>query len=104
MQAGKLRYPVDIEKLSRTQDPQTGEIIEGWSLLARVWTNIIGISGREFLAASAEQSSTTYRATLRFRDDLDTSMRIKRDGKAYNIRAILPDDRGAFMTLMLERI
>ncbi len=101
---GKLRYPVEIERVTLTQDPNTGEVTESWSRFAKVWARILGISGREFLAAAAEQSSTTYRMTAYYRGDIDTAMRVKHQGQHYNIRAILPDDRQVFMTLMLERI
>lgn len=104
MTIGKLRYPVDIEQLTLTQDPVTGEMTEGWSLLAKVWARILGVSGKEFLAASAEQASTTYRMTAYFRADVDTTMRVNHAGSTYNIRAILPDDRQAFMTVMLEKV
>ena len=101
---GKLRYPVDIEQVSYTQDPITGEMTETWALFAKVWARILGVSGKEFLAASAEQSSTTYRMTAYYRDDVDTAMRVKHQGQYFNVRAILPDDGQVFMTLMLERI
>lgn len=101
---GKLRYPVEIEHVTWTQNPVTGEMTESWSRFAKVWARILGVSGREFLAAAAEQASTTYRMTAYYRDDVTTAMRVKHQGQHFNIRAILPDDRQAFMTLMLEKI
>ncbi|WP_422667054.1 phage head closure protein [Billgrantia montanilacus] len=50
-------------------------ITEEWAVIAQDWASIVGVSGREFIATSAEQSETTYRVTMRYRPDLDTSMR-----------------------------
>mgnify|MGYP001585313040 FL=1 len=70
MVIGKLRHPMDIQKPSYTQDPETGEVTETWAFVAREWAGAEGISGKEFVAAGAEQSSTTVRVTLRYRPDL----------------------------------
>lgn len=100
MDIGQLRHPVEIQGKTLTQDPYTGEISEGWGVIGQEWASIVGVSGREFIAASAEQSETTYRVTLRYRPDLDASMRLESDGVTYGIKAVLPDNKRRFMTCM----
>lgn len=102
MQIGKLRHPIDIQKPEYTQDPESGEMYETWVRVAREWARAEGISGKEFVAAAAEQSSTTVRVTLRYREDLTTSMRFKHVGKVYNIKAILPDNDHKLLVCMCE--
>lgn len=101
--AGRLRHPITIEQLTLTQDPNTGEMTESWSTLASEWAAIEGVSGREFLQSSAEQSETTYRITMRQRT-LDTTMRIVSDGVTYGIETILPDNRDSQITVMAKVI
>ena len=102
MMIGKLRHPIDIEKPGYQQDPVTGEMIETWVRLAREWARVEGISGKEFVAAGAQQSTTTVRVTLRYRADLTASMRFKHMGKIYNIKAILPDNERKLQVCMCE--
>ncbi|WP_288078389.1 phage head closure protein [Pseudomonas sp.] len=102
MMIGKLRHPIDIEKRSYRQDPVTGEMLETWASLAREWARAEGISGKEFVAAGAQQSTTTVRVTLRYRADLTTSMRFRHVGKIYNIKAILPDNERKLLVCMCE--
>lgn len=104
MRIGQLRYRVDVEHKVTTQDPEYGTDIVTWALLAQAWAKVIGISGREYLQSNLEHAATTYRVTMRYRADIDTSMRIKHAGKYYGIEAILPDDRQELMTLMCNLV
>jgi len=92
MQAGKLRYPVSIEKPIDTRTP-SGGLIRTWEEVSREWVDIESISGKEFMAAQALQAQTIYKITLRYRDDLVSSWRIRQGVKLYEITAVLPDSR-----------
>lgn len=100
MDIGQLRHPVEIQAFTKRQDPNTGLISQEWATIGQEWASIVGVSGREFIAASAEQSETTYRVTLRYRPDLDASMHLESDGVTYGIKAILPDNKRRFITCM----
>lgn len=102
MMIGKLRHPIDIQEPAYQQNPETGEMTETWATLSREWARIEGISGREFVAAGAQQNVTTVRVTLRYRANLDTTMRFKHSGKVYNIKAALPDNGGKLLVCMCE--
>lgn len=90
LEAGRLRHRVSIERIVRTQDPDTGAITEYWVEIARVWAAIEPLSAREFVQSAAGQSEVTGRITIRSRDILATD-RITRPGIVYNIRGVLPD-------------
>lgn len=102
MQAGKLRYPVNIEKYTWRQDPMTGELIEEWVPISREWADIESISGKEFMAAQSLRSETVYRIKLRYREDLDTTWRIREGQNLYAITAILPDSRRRILEVMCK--
>ena len=101
MLAGKLRYPVSIEKPVDVRD-KLGGFIRTWVEVSREWVDIEGISGSEFVAAQALQAQTIYKINLRFRDELEASWRIREGVKLYEITAILPDSRRRRLELMCK--
>lgn len=104
MQAGKLRHRVTIQQRSQTQDPNTGEIVTAWVDVATVWAAVEPLSAREFIAAQAGQSQITARATIRYTDAVDATMRLLHNGAAYNIEGVLPDPKSGrhYLTLPLS--
>lgn len=102
--AGKLRHWVELQKDVGAQDPETGEPIANWQTIAELWAEIVMSSAREFIAASAEQSKVNGRMTIRYREDIDASMRILYRGKYYDILGIMEDDDSMLehMTLMIS--
>jgi SPP1 family predicted phage head-tail adaptor len=103
MRAGALRQRVDIQAAGQTQDPSTGEMVDGWSDVAsKVPASVEPVSGREFIASQAAQSEITSRIVIRYRPGLSTTMRVIHRGLIYNIEGILPDkDSGKeYLTLM----
>lgn len=102
MDIGKMRHPVTIRALQMVQDPQTGEMVEGWEDLATVWASIEGIWGREYMAASAERALTSHRITMHHRDDLTADMRLYSAPTEYQVKAILPNNDRSFLTVMCE--
>lgn len=89
--AGKLRHWVELQQPNITQDPETGEQVTHWATFAEVWADIAPASGREFLAAAAEQSEVRGRITIRYRDGIDATQRVLYRGKWYAILAALED-------------
>lgn len=92
--AYRLRHRIRIERPGYTQDPVTGEMTQGWELVAdKVPAAIEPLSAREFIAAQAVQSAVTARIVIRRRDGVDATMRIIHRGKIYNIHGVLPDPK-----------
>lgn len=91
MRAGKLRHRVKLEKPGLTQDPVTGEMVNGWQLVGTVWASVEALSVREYIQSQATQSAISARVTIRYRSDVDATMRLTHRGKIYNIEGALPD-------------
>lgn len=89
--AGKLRHRAELQEQQVEQDLVTGEMLTTWVTIARPWAEIVPLSAREFIAASAEQSEARARITIRYRQDVNASMRIVHRGMAYNILGVLAD-------------
>lgn len=109
LDAGKLRHRLTIQRLENIEDSSgevqdsNGDLIQEWVNVATVWGAIEPLSGREFIAAQAEQSKVVARITIRYRNDIDASMRIFHAYKDtyYNIEGILADKESGLEYLTL---
>ena len=95
MQAGRLRHLIRIERPVQTRSGDRGGYTTTWqTVVDDLPADVIPLSGRELLAAQSTQSEITTRCTIRWRDDLNATMRVVHTccgGAVHNIRAILPD-------------
>lgn len=89
--AGELRHLVRIEKPQSYQNHETGELCTRWVMVAQVYAQIVPSSVREFMAANAEQSEVRARIVIRYRADVNATMRIVHRGTAYQILGALAD-------------
>lgn len=92
MRAGKLRHRITFQSPGTTQDPVTGEMVQGW---ATVWDKVPAsvepLSVKDFIASSAAQSALSARIMIRYRTGVLPSMRILHRGNVYNIQGVMPD-------------
>jgi SPP1 family predicted phage head-tail adaptor len=94
LSAGRLRHRITIEKqIPGSRDPETGlASATRWSAVVEdLAAEVVPVSVREFIAAQSMQSQIVARITIRYRDGLDATMRIKHRGKIYNPQGWLPD-------------
>lgn len=106
MQAGKLRHRITFQSPGTTQDPVTGEMVQGW---ATVWDKVPAsvepLSVKDFIAAQATQSQLSACIKIRYRAGVLPSMRILHRGQIYNIEGPpMPDpDSGLeYLTLAVS--
>lgn len=90
--SGDLNHRVEIQYPQITQNPTTGEMVATWTTLAMVWASVQFQSVREFRSAAAEQSEVRGYAVIRYRDDVDATMRIVHRRKYYGILGVMPDN------------
>lgn len=105
----KLRHRVWIQALQPINpegaiQTNTGEPIEEWVNVAEVWAAIEPLSARTFVSANAQQSKVTGTITIRYRTDINPTMRLYHSAKDsyYTIEGILADkDSGLeYLTLV----
>lgn len=89
MQAGRLDQRVTIERLTTTRNPQTGAVIETWTVLAEVWAAVEPLNGRELFAAAASMAEVGTRIRMRYRPYLLNTDRINHEGKLHDIISII---------------
>lgn len=84
-----------------TQDKTTGRLTETWRDVCKIWGNIAPLSAREFLASQSIQSEITTRITIRYKKNIDSTMRLLHGGKIYNIEGVLADTKSGIEYLTL---
>lgn len=99
--AGQLRHKVLLQAKATSRSAY-GDVTMVWVDKAAVWANVAPQSGREYFAAQQAQSEVSARITIRYRDDVDPTMRVLHRNKTYNIHAVMPDDGSGLdhLTLM----
>jgi SPP1 family predicted phage head-tail adaptor len=78
MDVGPLDHRVRIEAKSVTQDPDYGTEVVTWAHLATVWANVQDAlpSRSESVTQGLEVAKNQTRVRLRYRSDIDSSMRM----------------------------
>jgi SPP1 family predicted phage head-tail adaptor len=98
--ASQLRHKVTLQAQEETRS-EYGDVIIGWVDLANVWGQVAPQSGREFFASQQAQSEVSTRITIRYRPDVDATMRVLHRGQVFGIEAAMPDDGSGYDHLTL---
>lgn len=107
MRAGKLRHRIAFQTTGQVQDPETGEMLDGWETIwDKVPASVEPLSARDLIAAQAGQSEASGRMVIRYRAGVLPTMRIIHRGDVYNIQGQpMPDpDSGLeYLTILVAK-
>ena len=99
---GDLRRRVTLEQPATTADGMGG-VSTTWTTLATVWAAVAPKGGTEKLHADQLTSTITYDVTIRYRKDVDASMRVGYEGRTLRILGVIDqDERHRFLTLSCD--
>jgi len=87
MRAGELRSRLALEIPQRISDG-AGGAATSWLEIAKIWANVTPVSASEQRSAEQRAEKITHRITLRYRNDIDATMRFTGDGRIFEIEAI----------------
>lgn len=87
MKSEDLKHKIVIQKYVNIVN-DNGFEEEIWEDYKTVWASVSNLYGREYFAAAAVQAEKTVKLTIRYTDEIDTSMRILFKDKQYNITSI----------------
>lgn len=103
---------VSILQQAKTSDLQGGhtvtwvDLVTSGATLTRFWANVRPLTAQESLAAAAINATISYVVTMRYRADVDETMRVQwtpylaTAAKTLEIHGVLPVDGGrAFIAL-----
>ncbi|MCR4265352.1 phage head closure protein [Nitratireductor sp. ZSWI3] len=94
---GALRSEMHLEAPTAIPDG-TGGHGESWSEIATLFARIEPLSASARFGAGQDHQTVTHRITLRFRDDIESGMRLVRQGRIFSILHIHdPDETGRYL-------
>ncbi|MDR1489930.1 MAG: phage head closure protein [Desulfovibrio sp.] len=92
--ASRLNSRITFLKNVRVRQPN-GSFLDDWQEYKTTFAEVVTIGGEEGRLAAAQSSEVRYRIRIRFRPDIDESMKIRTDdGRVIAVNAIRdPDGR-----------
>lgn len=97
-----LNSAITIQRRTSSED-ELGQPVETWATFAWLWGEIRHPSGVQQIKAGAEVSTVRASIKVHKRDDITAAMRVVHGATVYDIKAVLPDERGrVFMFLVCE--
>ncbi|AIM40718.1 head closure Hc1 [Idiomarinaceae phage 1N2-2] len=101
---GDLNRKIEIRSRQVTgSDPMGGDIIE-WVTHAEPWAKMKPMTGREQYRADKLNAEGMTQVIIRYRDDLDETMKVVYRDVEYQIRSIINvEERDEWTELMIER-
>lgn len=102
MQAGRLRYSVEIQDYTQAQD-SNGDDIRDYFEFATVRADIVSKGGRELYAAQQQFAEANAVITIRYLEGVEERMRIYHAAEAtyYDILNVAPGGRGRRAELLI---
>lgn len=101
--AGELRQRVTI--LQKKTVVKSGITKATWEPLCSCWAMVENFEGREFWEAAAQNREDELRVTIRFRRDIESSMRLRFAGLDYDITSITnPNMRNIKLEMLAKSV
>lgn len=96
MRVEELNKRVVIQARGDVKD-ETGAVTEAWANViavgnGSVWARVKAQSGRQYMAARAEQNAVMTEITIRKRAGIEAQMRVLHGAKIYDVEAVLDTD------------
>lgn len=97
--AGELRNRITVQALTDGGRDEDGfEIEPTWADYIKLWAKITPLSSKDLISAQADQSEVVARMKIRYREDIDTTMRIIWKGRIFAIDSQALDDNETGVT------
>lgn len=101
--AGDLSERVTIEAPTSTRTA-SGAPVLSWGVVATVYADVHGVSGREIVQSMQVDGLVTHRVKIRFREDVDSQCRILWRGKVLEVVAAVPRFQRAFLEITAREV
>ncbi|WP_425286837.1 phage head closure protein [Nitratireductor soli] len=94
---GGFRNEMSLQQAVTTPDG-TGGHDESWNEIATLFAAVEPLAATARFGAAQEHETVTHRITLRFRDDLQSGMRLVKQGRVFAVVNVHdPDETGRYL-------
>ncbi|HCG4535562.1 TPA: phage head closure protein [Salmonella enterica subsp. enterica serovar Typhi str. AG3] len=83
--SGTFRHKITIFKEANGQDDDGFPVENARENVCTVWSAIKTVKGSEYISSAATQAEVTNRFIIRFREGIDTRMKIEYKGRIFDI-------------------
>lgn len=91
----RLRHRVTILRPPGPEDvDEYGQPLDEFVPVATVWAGIEPLRGREYFSAMSEHAEVTTRIRIRYREDIDRTMRVRHGETEFEILHIIHPEFG----------
>lgn len=91
--ASELRHRVVIQSKSEGSRNEYGDFVPSdWTTYKTLWSKITPVAARDLAIGQAELTEVTARMKIRYRTDINTSMRVLWKDRVYSIQSEGLDD------------
>lgn len=104
--AGELRHRITIQTKGPDRDADGYPTPSAWVDYKKLWAKVTHLSGKDLIAAQANQSKVVARLKIRYRKDINTDMRVIYKGEIYALdsQALEDADSGyEYVTFLLSQ-
>lgn len=104
--AGELRHRITVQVMGPDRDEDNYPIDPTWTEYKKLWAKVTHLSGKDLIAAQANQSKVVARLKIRYREDITTEMRIIYKDKVYGIDSQALEDTNTgyeYVTFLLSQ-
>ncbi len=107
MRAGDLRHRLKIYHQTSTRTPTGAVRVGRWEHILTLWGQFVPLSVKDVVNGQSAGVAITARAIIRYRTDIDGTMRVEHAGQMYEIVGEpLADNRTGreYLTLVLKGV
>lgn len=106
MRAGSLNRRVRIQRKGPARDAEGQALLDNWvDVMPPLWASIKHKSGMATISAEMPAAVVQASIRIRYRTDVDETMRVVHENAAYEIQAVLPDSAGReFVDLVCQLV
>lgn len=91
--ASELRHKVEIQSKGEGGRDEDGyDLPNAWTTYKNLWAKVTPVAARDLAIGQSELTEITTRLKIRYRTDINTSMRVIWKGKIYSIQSEGLDD------------
>lgn len=103
---GSLRERIVIKSRNFTQSTSTGEKVADWNTTyLTLWADAeMFAGGKDTDSAQKTTVKANLRFIVRFRTDLNETMRVVWRGAVWNVQSIVPDSAKFYMDLLCAKV
>jgi SPP1 family predicted phage head-tail adaptor len=99
MDIGSMDQRVTLQRRTGSKDA-VGQQAFTWTDVCTVWAQVQAVRGREFFAAAQAQQEQTVKVRIRYRTDIDATLRLVHKGVEHHITGVIPVGRNEMLEIM----